>query len=120
MKKIITIGLLFVSLVVMAQFPHEQPAQGVSMPSVSFRSTGSDLMSTGSAYSATPVLNADGIASINGSSYAPAQRIGGGPRKADAFDDNSEDMPLGSPVLPLLLFVAAYVLFKTIRRKNEA
>lgn len=121
MKKMLTIGLLLMSLCVWAQSPREQQAFGASMPSTTFQSTGSATMSTGSAYSANPVLNTDGTAALYGESesYTPSQRPGGGPRRAGAFDDDSEDMPIGEPVFPLLLMVMVYTAFVFLRRRKS-
>ena len=86
-------------------------------PQPTFQSTGSAMMNSGSAYASSPVLNADGTASYNGASYAPAQAPGG-PNRAGAFDDFEEDMPLGDPVLPLMIMAFIYTLIVLYRRKK--
>jgi len=118
MKKLLTVGLLLASLYVMAQIPREQQAFGATMPATTFQSTGSSMMSTGSAYSSNPVLSSDGTATMNGASYSPAHRLGGGPRRASAFDDPDEDMPLGDAFIPLLVMALAFVGITYFRRKR--
>ena len=119
MKKILTVGLLLASLYVMAQFPREQQTFYATMPSTTFQSTGSAMMNTGSAYSANPILNSDGTATMDGASYSPAKKAGSGPRKASAFDDDDEDMPLGDALIPLLLMVMAYATYLLLRRRKS-
>lgn len=119
MKKLLTVGLLLASLYVMAQIPREQQAFGATMPATTFQSTGSSMMSTGSAYSSNPVLSSDGTATMNGASYSPAHRPGGGPRRAGAFDDPDEDMPIGDALIPLLLMVMAYAISILLRRRKS-
>lgn len=101
----------------------------VVAPTTVFQST-STLTGSGSALSATPMLNADGTVS------APA-RIPGGPRRIDANgngvdddeegldppDDKEEDEnpnPLGDAVLPLLLMSLTFCGYLYLRRKRSA
>ena len=121
MKKVLTIGLLLMSLCVTAQVSREQQAIGATMPATTFRSAGSAMMSTGSAYAANPVLNTDGTAALNGAASAstPMNRPGGHIRKAGAFDDDSEDMPLGDALIPLLFMVMAYATYILLRRRKR-
>lgn len=121
MKKMLTIGLLFMTFCALAQSPREQQPFVATMPSTTFHSTGSATMSSGSAYAANPVLNTDGTATLYGESesYTPSQRPGGGPRKAGAFDDPSDDMPIGDPVIPLILTVMVYTAYIFLRRRKS-
>lgn len=118
MKKILFVGILLMSLSMMAQTAQEQQPFSATMPSTSFRSTGSSMMSSGSSYSANPTLTADGMASYSGASYSPATKPCG-PRKASAFDDPEEDMPLGDAVLPLLLMALLYAGITYLRTRRK-
>lgn len=109
---------LLLSPCAMAQIPHEQQAYGATMPATTFHSTGSAMMSTGSAYSANPIINSDGTASMSGASYAPTKGAGSGPRKVNAFDDDSEDMPVGDAVVPLLLMAFAFAAYIRLRERR--
>lgn len=117
MKKILFVGILLMSLSMMAQTAHEQQSFGATMPSAAFHSTGSTMMSSGSTYSANPTLSADGMASYSGASYSPAS-MPSGPRRASAFDDFDEDMPLGDALLPLMLMAFAFMGIIYLRRKK--
>ena len=106
---------LLVSVPSIAQYSYRQEQQTVlvSAPSSTFRSTGSTMMSTGSAYSANPTLNADGTAAYNGASYAPAQA----PGVRKGHTPNPKDpTPLGDAVLPLLLLAGAYIIIRATRK----
>ena len=115
-------SVLFVANTVSAQIGYNAGQYPVTnaMPSATFQSTGSAMMKSGSVYAAEPVLNADGTASYNGASYAPANNHSGGQvRKAGAFDDDDDDMPLGDAVLPLLLMALAFMVYVALRRKKK-
>ena len=78
-------------------------------PSNDFQST-STMTGSGSAYSATPSLNADGTATYNGASYSPA-KAPGGPRKAGGITepkDDDEEFPVGDAVWPMMLMALAF------------
>ena len=94
--------------------------EGHSLGAVSFRSTSSMSLS-GSAYGAHPMLDAEGIAVINGQSTSyTLVKAPRGPHKASVFDDDAPDMvPIGDAVWPLLLMVWAYLLIRA-RRKVKA
>ena len=118
MKKILFVGILLMSLSMMAQTAQEQQSFGATMPSAAFHSTGSTMMNSGSTYSANPTLSADGMASYSGASYSPAS-MPSGPRRASAFDDlDAEDMPLGDALLPLMLMAFAFMGIIYLRRKK--
>ena len=110
-------------------------AQGFAQtPITAFRST-STMVSSGSAYSATPALNSDGTAAYSGS--APAS----GPRRAkmddpdpsnpfinpgtgepstigDVGNPNEPGTPIGDALIPLALLALMYVCVRTFRRRR--
>ena len=111
-------------------------AQGFAqMPITAFRST-STMVSSGSAYSATPALNSDGTAAYSGSSSAVS-----GPRRAkmddpdpsnpfinpgtgepstigDVGNPNEPGTPIGDALIPLALLALMYVCVRTFRRRR--
>ena len=124
-------GVLLVSVPTMAQIfgatqQEEQQAFGASAPSAAFQST-SSMSGSGSTYSANPELNADGTAAYQGETYSPAKaaRRPGGVRKNGMGDDTSNPGdpnkdPLGDAVLPLMLLLGAYAIYKVrSRRKGQ-
>jgi len=125
--------LLALSFSAMAQIfgatqQEKQQAFGASAPSAAFQST-STMSGSGSTYSANPELNADGSATYEGASYAPAKSIrrpGGVRKDGDGDEDESNpgktnyDNPLGDAVLPLMLLLCAYAGYKKVRARKEA
>ncbi len=93
----------------------------VEMPSAAFQST-SAMTPVGSAYSANPMLNADGTAYSPSQTASPA-RIGAGPRKigpsANETPDPTDKVPLGEPIIPLLLTVMVYAAYIFLRRRKS-
>ena len=89
-------------------------------PTAVFQST-STLAGSGSAYSATPMLDEDGTATLGGAS-APA-KAPGGPRRivnpdGDDDDDTENGTPIGDALLPLLLLACAYLCTRVFRKKH--
>lgn len=101
-------------------------------PATTFQST-SSLQSSGSVYTTTPALNA------NGTVDEEAYGVGSGPRRVggagsvggeddegtgtglnqEAHDDNKENgTPIGDAALPLMLMAGAFALFVYFRRKQ--
>ena len=102
----------------------EQQVFGATAPGAAFQST-STMSGSGSTYSANPELNADGSATYEGASYTPAKSIRrpGGVRK-DGFNGENQNnpndpTPLGDAVLPLMLLLGAYAVYK-VRARKEA
>ena len=98
----------------------EQNAFGASAPGAAFQST-SSMSGSGSTYSANPELNADGTATYEGASNAPAKspKRPGGVRKND-WENPLIPSPLGDAVLPLMLIACAYAIYKVrARRKGQ-
>ena len=119
MIRIMVVVSLLATMETQAQIQQQQDPQ-----SIQFRSTGT-MAGSGSAYSSTPMLNADGTAMYQGASSAPAQAPAhhGKVRNAGVFDDFDEDMPLGDAAWPLALMAMAYIAFIALRRarkKNQA
>ncbi len=119
MKRIVMIlmEVALVALPTMAQNYGEQ-----DQPKAQFQST-STMTPSGSAYSATPTLNENGVAT------APsAARTSGGPRKnmglptetptPDASDQGN--LPVGDAVLPLTLIALAFCGVIALRRRRSA
>lgn len=88
-------------------------------PAAVFQST-STLAGSGSTWSATPMLNADGTA------YDPSVSPRG-PRRMKMDDEEDEPavivtptgkQPLGDALLPLFLFALAYAGYKVLARKK--
>ena len=107
-------------------------AQGFAqMPTTPFRST-STMVNSGSAYSATPMLNRDGTAAYSCSSPV------GGPLRAkkdgNPFDNgsggtvnigevvnpNEPGTPLGDALIPLALMALAFDAVVAVRRRRSA
>ena len=115
MKKIMMIlmAVALVALPTMAQSFGEQ-----EQPTTTFQST-STMTPSGSAYSANPSLNENGVAT------APsAARAGGGPRKSGLFPDapstegEQGNTPIGDAVLPLTLMALAFAGVIALRRRK--
>ena len=96
----------------------EQNAFGATAPGATFQST-STMSGSGSTYSANPELNADGTATYEGASNAPAKspKRPGGVRKNDW--ENPLLQPIGDAVLPLMLMSLAFGMFVYFRRKRS-
>ena len=97
----------------------DNPSIGQNVPDATFQST-STLRGSGSAYSATPMLNADGTASYEGSGTPT------GPRRAPEPISVDEDIPeggglntpVGDGVLPLLALAMAFGGVVYMRRRK--
>ena len=118
-NKIITLLMVVaLELPAMAQLDTNRQQQvGAAIPSSTFRST-CTMPSSGSNYSSTPMLNADGTAtqsyeSTSESSGAPSKS---GPHKAPPIT-GGEDMPIGDGVWVLLFLAIGYVAFGKLRRR---
>ena len=85
-------------------------------PNVQFQST-STLQGSGSTYSATPALNADGTAYNPAASASPAQAPSGPHRVAPATPDGAPT-PVGDAVLPLMLMALAFGGVIYLRRRK--
>ena len=103
----------------------EQNAFGASAPGAVFQST-STMSGSGSTYSANPGLNADGTATYEGASNAPAKSIRrpGGVRTTDNEIPNPDvggqgNDPIGDAVVPLMLMSLAFGMFVYFRRKRS-
>ena len=93
-------------------------ANQMEAPSTGFQSTSSTMMNSGSAYSANPTLNEEGMATYDGASYSPA-KAPSGPHKV-APKDGDEDYPIGDAVLPLLLLAGVYLSVRVFLRRKRA
>ena len=109
------VGVALVALPTMAQ---TFETQKIEQPNAVFQST-SALQGSGSQYSATPMLGADGTATLDGAVSTPAQAPSG-PRRTISNPDDSEENPIGDAVLPLMLCALAFCGYIYLRRKRSA
>lgn len=101
--------LLFVSLSINAQ---PQQYNTAMQPQATFQST-STMRASGSAYSSTPMINANGMAVYQGSSEpTPAYSPAAGPKKLPPLINGT---PLGDAMWPLLLMALAYAAYCAVR-----
>ena len=116
MKKIaiMIMAVALVALPTMAQSFGEQ-----EQPTAAFQST-STMTPSGSAYSANPSLNENGVATT-----PSAARAGSGPKKAAAgslplMPETSDggNQPIGDAVLPLTLMALAFCGVIALRRRK--
>ena len=113
---VLVMGALFVSVPAVAQHEQqEQPIVGATAPSASFQST-SAMQGTGSAYSSNPTIGANGTATYDGASYAPA-KANGRPRQSGTPGAGQSQQPIGDAALPLILLALAYAIYKVYRKK---
>ena len=130
MKRIIMIlmAVALVALPTMAQsfsskrsVDNDQQAAQSFSTTEPFRST-SAMQTSGSVYSANPVLNENGTA-YNPSEAAMSAHIQNGPRKVigtnqDGGPTNDESSPIGDAVLPLMLMAIAFCGYIALRRRK--
>lgn len=84
---------------------------------VAFQST-STMKGSGSAYSATPALSADGSAEKPGEEE-PA-KMPSRPRRIDVYTPTTDpNAPIGDAVLPLMLMAMAFGVVVYLRRRKE-
>ena len=107
------VGVALMALPTMAQTFGTQKKE---QPNAVFQST-SALQGSGSQYSATPMLGADGTATLDGAVSTPAQAPSG-PRRTISNPDDSEENPIGDAVLPLLLLACAFLFWRARRRRG--
>ena len=131
MKRIIMIlmAVALVALPTMAQsfsskrtVDNDQRAAQSFTTTEPFRST-SAMQTSGSVYSANPVLNENGTA-YNPSEAAMSAHIQSGPRKSlgdnpsDPGKTTDESSPIGDAVLPLMLMAVAFCGYIALRRRK--
>ncbi len=94
-----------------------QPAAQIqtTVPTVNFQST-STLTGSGSALSATPMLNADGTANTPAPTMSRPRRIEEGIDTPP--DDDENPNPIGDAVLPLLLLALAYLSTRVLLKSR--
>lgn len=97
---------------------NDQMTNNTMTPVMTFRST-STMIASGSNFSSTPSLDADGRASMNAmytTTYAPS-----GPRKGHGYigasdvSDTDLEQPIGDGTGILIFFAMLYVLAKALR-----
>ena len=108
-KPIYLLLFLIAILITPLKAQQAQPYPG-TMPQTQFRST-SAMTGTQSAYAATPVLNADGTASYNGASCAPAAAHSR-PRKVAPITPTGNPTPIGDGLWILLGMAVVAIVIK--------
>lgn len=96
---------------------------GVAAPAATFRSTSAF---SSPEWAEQPMLNSDG--SVNEGAYMSGRNNApGGPRKIESIgnpdtDDETDpgNVPLGDALIPLMLCMCAYAIYKVSRRRKEA
>jgi len=127
MRKIIVI-IMAVALVALPTMAQTFGAPQAEKPAVIFQST-STMTGSGSTYSASPSLNADGTASYD-AAYSPASKAGR-IRKSDGDDDDdwghnqdwgegNEGSPIGDAFWPLMLLALAYMSLRVFLKRKRA
>lgn len=117
---IVIVMLAVFALPAKAQF---NQYHGAVAPQASFQST-STMVGTGSAYSSNPMLNSNGTAVYNGTSYGPHKAKMeddpfGGETINDVTKPTQPGTPIGDAVLPLMLCALAYLIFRTRKRAKD-
>ncbi len=109
--KLIMIAIMVAAfaLPAMAQWnTRDEQTVGTGAPSVAFQST-STMQSSGSAYSTTPILNADGTAAYNdGSEPSSSSGHPGKPKTVAPPTPEGDPTPIGDGVWVLMLLAAGY------------
>ena len=99
---------------------------GVAAPVTTFQSTSAYASPEWAEESATPMLNSDG--SVDGSAYwGGAANAPAGPRRAGPVGpgtpggklNEDDQQPLGDALIPLMLCMCAYAIYKVSRRRKE-
>lgn len=90
-------------------------AYAVALPEATFQST-SVLAGSGSAFSSTPMLKADGTATYQGDT-SPVRTSG--PRKIAPPTSTGDPTPLGDVLLPLLLMALAYAGYVKLKTNTK-
>ncbi len=96
---------------------------GAAAPAATFQSTSAYASSEWMEESATPMLNADGT--VNGGAYmSSASNAPSGPRRVGGQSgtpgQGEVKQPLGDALIPLMLCMCAYAIYKVSRRRKEA
>ena len=86
-----------------------------------FRST-SAMPGSGSAYSATPMLNEYGMATYEGEEEPSMASLRAGSIRKNTGTPGSggQELPLGDAVLPLMLLALAYAGYKVLARRKKS
>lgn len=90
-----------------------------SAPVTAFQST-STMVGSGSAYSSSPTLDEDGMATYSGAPSGPkrAPSTPGTP-STPGQGEKENQFPLGDGILPLMLLIGAYCGFVALRRRKK-
>lgn len=84
-------------------------------PNTEFRST-STMPASGSAYSSTPMFNANGTAEM-GDDAGDGSAHPGNPRRVGPPTPEGPPTPVGDAAVPLMLFALAYAACVNVRRR---
>lgn len=119
-KQILIVTMAAVlALPAMAQWnTRDEQTVGTGAPSVAFQST-STMQSSGSAYSTTPILNADGTAAYNdGSEPSSSSGHPGKPKTVAPPTPEGDPTPIGDGVWLLMALAFGYGVYR--KRKMQA
>jgi len=86
-------------------------------PTATFQSTGT-MQTCGSAYSANPMINADGLATYTSQDASP-EYAPGGPNRIVTPGNNGTQQPLGDGVFPLMLMALIFAGIMYLRRRQR-
>lgn len=116
-QKIMSVMVLVVAIVL----PTKAQISGqMSTPVIAFRST-SMMAGSGSAYSSSPMLTENGLATYSGAPSGPRREGAGTPGKptTPGAGEKENQFPLGDGVLPMMLLLGAYCGFVALRRRKH-
>ena len=118
MNKVQKIMSVIILAVVVALPTKAQMFGSGSAPVTAFQST-STMVGSGSAYSSSPTLDEDGMATYSGAPSGPkrAPSTPGTPSTPGAGEKENQ-FPLGDGILPLLLMAMLFAGFVALRRKK--
>lgn len=114
-KLVMIVMAAVLTLPAMAQFEYDEP-------NAQFQST-SGMMTSGSIYSSSPALNADGTATYNELTAPSETSEGSSPKVRKVVPttpgDTGTQQPIGDAALPLLLFAASFAATVAIRNHRR-
>ena len=118
-QKIMSVMVLVVAIVL----PTKAQISGqMSTPVIAFRST-SMMAGSGSAYSSSPMLTENGLATYSGAPSGPrrggAGTPGAGTPTTPGAGEKENQFPLGDAVLPMMLMAILFAAFITLRRRKK-
>ena len=108
-------------LVVAIVLPTKAQISGqMSTSVIAFRST-SMMAGSGSAYSSSPMLTENGLATYSGAPSGPRREGAGTPGTptTPGAGEKENQFPLGDALLPMMLMAILFAAFITLRRRKK-